>query len=93
MQKILFTIISMLLISNINAQSRFSSKELSVNGFRNPSIGLEYRKNHVSVHAGYYITALEAGITTKFFKAGVTTWFLPVGKKKTLPHFMPVHLI
>ena len=67
MQKILFTIISMLLISNINAQSRFSSKELSVNGFRNPSIGLEYRKNHVSVHAGYYITALEAGITTKFF--------------------------
>ncbi|MBP6427407.1 MAG: hypothetical protein KA430_07460 [Bacteroidia bacterium] len=87
MQKILFTIISMLLISNINAQSRFSSKELSVNGFRNPSIGLEYRKNHVSVHAGYYITALEAGITTKFFKSGVTTWFLPVGKKENPSSF------
>ena len=89
MQKILFTIISMLLISNINAQSRFSSKELSVNGFRNPSIGLEYRKNHVSVHAGYYITALEAGITKQVSRHG----FFQSGKKKTLPHFMPVHLI
>ena len=64
------------------SQSRFSKNELSINGFRNPSIGLEYRYHQVSVHAGYYITNLESGITTKFLKTGLTAWFLPIGKKK-----------
>lgn len=63
------------------AQDRFHSNELSINGFRNPSIGLEYRVNHLSAHAGYYITAFKAGVTTSFVKTGVTYWFLPVGKK------------
>lgn len=67
--------------ANLFAQSRFSKHELSLNGFRNPSIGAEYRYQNLSVHAGYYITALESGITTKFVKAGLTAWFLPIGKK------------
>jgi len=64
------------------AQNRFAGHEISVNAFRNPSIGLEFRHQQLSVHAGYYITALEPGITTKFMKVGLTTWFLPVGKKE-----------
>ena len=64
------------------AQNRFDSRELSVNGFRNPSIGLEYRVNHLSAHAGYYVTNFESGITTEFMKTGVTYWFLPVDQKE-----------
>lgn len=80
-----FTLI--LIASTAHAQNRFSKQELSINGFRNPSIGLEYRYHQFSVHAGYYITALESGITTKFLKAGLTAWFLPVGKKTTPSSF------
>lgn len=69
------------------SQSRFSNNEFSINGFRNPSIGLEYRRQHLSFHAGYYITAFEAGVTTKFLKTGVTAWFLPVGKKENPSSF------
>lgn len=69
------------------SQKQLSQNEFSVNGFRNPSIGLEYRHQLVSVHAGYYITAFEKGITTKFFKAGATAWFLPVGKKENPSSF------
>ncbi len=69
------------------SQSRFSKNEFSINGFRNPSIGLEYRHQQVSVHAGYYITALESGITTKFMKAGLTAWFLPIGKRENPSSF------
>ncbi|WP_373551247.1 hypothetical protein [Haliscomenobacter sp.] len=68
--------------SHTFAQNRFSGNEFSVNAFRNPSIGLEFRHQQLSVHAGYYITALEPGITTKFMKVGLTTWFLPVGQKE-----------
>ena len=75
------------------SQSRFSKNELSINGFRNPSIGLEYRHQNVSFHAGYYITAFESGVTTKFIKAGATLWFLPVGKNETRLHFMQEYLI
>ena len=75
---------ALLLISTGTAfsQSKFSKNELSVNGFRNPSIGLEYRHQHVSVHAGYYTTAFKAGEYTNFVKAGLTYWFLPVDKKE-----------
>jgi hypothetical protein len=73
--------------TNVFSQSRFSDHEISINGFRNPSIGLEYRYKPVSVHAGYYITALESGITTKFLKAGLTAWFLPVGKRQNPSSF------
>lgn len=59
-----------------------STQELSVNGFRNPSVGLEYRYHQVSVHAGYYPTAFESGVNTNFIRAGVTAWVLPVGKKE-----------
>ena len=63
------------------SQSRFSKNEFSVNGFRNPSVGLEFRNRQISYHAGYYPTAFKAGETTNFLKVGITSWFLPVGKK------------
>lgn len=69
------------------SQNRFSKGELSINGFRNPSIGLEYRYHNISIHGGYYITALESGVTTNFIKAGLTGWFLPVGKRENPSSF------
>jgi hypothetical protein len=69
------------------SQKQLSKNEFSINGFRNPSIGAEYRHQNISVHAGYYITAFEPRVTTKFFKAGVTAWFLPVGKKQNPSSF------
>lgn len=69
------------------SQSRFSKNELSINAFRNPSIGAEFRHNHLSVHAGFYPTAFKAGVTTKFLKTGLTYWFLPVGKKENPSSF------
>ena len=87
MQKVITTMIVLLLASNTQAQSRFSTKELSINGFRNPSIGVEFRLKQMSVHAGYYPTAFRAGENTNFFKAGVSFWFLPVGKKENPSSF------
>jgi hypothetical protein len=66
---------------SLSGQGRFSGQELSINFFRNPSIGLEYRYRAVSVHAGWYLTALEPNLTWKFAKAGLTYWLLPFGKK------------
>jgi hypothetical protein len=66
----------------LHAQSRFDSQDLSMNGFRNPSIGLEYRYDRFSAHAGYYLTNFESGVTTRFVKTGVTVWFLAVDKKE-----------
>lgn len=87
MQKISTTILVALLALNTQAQNRYSKKELSINGFRNPSVGLELRMNQMSVHAGYYPTAFKAGENTSFFKAGATVWFLPVGKKEVPSSF------
>ena len=83
----LATVALLFLCASVSAQSRFSKNEISVNGFRNPSIGIEYRHKNVSIHGGYYITALESGITTKFIKVGLTGWFLPVGKKENPSSF------
>lgn len=69
------------------AQGRFSKNEFSINGFRNPSIGLEFRRRQVSVHAGLYLTNFESGKTTRFLKTGLTFWFLPVGKKSNPSSF------
>ena len=82
-------IILSLIISSGNAfsQSKFSKNEISINGFRNPSIGAEYRHKHLSVHAGYYPTNFESGITTGFIRTGVTYWFLPVDKKENPSSF------
>lgn len=82
MQKNLLLALMLVISSTAFAQNRFAKHQLSINGFRNPSIGLEYQHKQVSVHAGYYITAFESGVTTKFLKAGLTYWFLPVGKKE-----------
>lgn len=87
MQKLITTILFALLIGNIQAQSRFSNKEISINGFRNPSIGAEFRYKHLSLHGGYYPTAFKSGETTGFTKTGLTLWFLPVGKKENPSSF------
>jgi hypothetical protein len=80
---VLFVLVS----ASAFSQKQFSKNEFSVNGFRNPSIGLEYRHQNISVHAGYYVTAFEKGVTTKFLKSGATVWFLPVGKKQNPSSF------
>jgi hypothetical protein len=66
------------------AQSAVRGHELMLNGFRAPSIGLEYRLGMISLHAGAYPTIINdedlrgvAG-TTWFAKAGLSLWFLPV---------------
>ena len=87
MQKTATTILIALTTIGAQAQSRYSKNELSINGFRNPSVGLEFRMRHISVHAGYYPTAFKSGENTSFLKAGATFWFLPVGKKEVPSSF------
>jgi hypothetical protein len=86
---ILFCAIVLVVAASPSAfsQSRFSKNELSINGFRNPSVGLEFRHKQISYHAGYYPTAFKAGETTSFVKAGFTSWFLPVGTKENPSSF------
>lgn len=81
MKQVIFSLL-FLISAQAFSQSKFPKNELSINGFRNPSIGLEYHRYQVSVHAGYYTTAFKAGEYTNFFKAGVSYWFLPVDKKE-----------
>jgi hypothetical protein len=73
--------------STAYSQSKFSKSEFSINGFRNPSVGLEYRYSLISLHAGYYPTAFKSGENTSFLKIGSTFWFLPVGKKENPSSF------
>lgn len=87
MKKLITIAVITFLTGNAIAQSRFSEKEFSINGFRNPSVGLEYRMKQMSVHAGYYPTAFKPGINTNFIKVGTTFWFLPVGNKENPSSF------
>jgi hypothetical protein len=53
-----------------------AERELSINLFRSPSIGLEYRWRALSVHAGAYPTIVEPGArgisgTTLFLRTGL----------------------
>src|SRR5688572_21443249 len=85
--KQLMILVSLVTSVTAYSQKQFSKHEVSINGFRNPSIGLEYRYKQVSVHAGYYTTAFESGVYTNFVKTGLTYWFLPVGKKENPSSF------
>jgi len=85
--KNLATAICVLLVFGSAQAQTFSKKEFSINGFRNPAVGAEFRVKQMSVHAGYYPTAFKSGETTSFFKAGTTFWFLPVGKKENPSSF------
>ena len=82
MQKIQLLAILLVITSTTIAQKTFPKHQLSINGFRNPSIGLEYQQRHLSVHGGYYVTNFTRGVTTEFLKTGLTYWFLPLGKKE-----------
>lgn len=81
------TAILLLLTTAAFSQSKFSKHEISVNAFRNPSIGAEYRYRQISVYAGYYITALEKNVTNKFVKVGVTA-LVPANRQKRKPFFI-----
>jgi hypothetical protein len=81
MNKQIIVVLLVLMANLANAQDRFPKNQLSINAFRNPSIGLEYHRKQVSVHGGYYVTNFESGVTTEFVKAGLTYWFLPFGKQ------------
>ena len=87
MKNVIFIALLFLVTGNAFSQNKFSGQELSINGFRNPSIGVEYRFHRVSIHAGHYVTNFESGVTTKFLKTGLTYWFLPVGKKENPSSF------
>lgn len=81
MKQLNFTfLLVMLSVAAAFSQSKFQNNELSVNGFRNPSIGAEYRIGQYSAHAGYYTTAFKKGEYTNFVKVGYTFWFFPNGK-------------
>ncbi len=82
MQKIILLALLLTFTNTAFAQSKFSKNTLSINAFRNPSVGLEYQHKQISIHVGYYPTNFESGITTEFLKAGLTYWFLPIGKKE-----------
>ncbi len=82
MKQFIFFGLLLILATSAFSQDRFSSKDISINGFRNPSIGLEFRNRHISLHGGYYLTNFTSGETTRFVKAGFTYWFLPVDKKE-----------
>jgi len=82
MQKLSLLVLLAITAGTAFTQSKFPKNQISINGFRNPSIGLEYQRNQLSVHAGYYPTNFTSGITTEFMKAGVSYWFLPVGEKE-----------
>jgi hypothetical protein len=82
MQKNLLFWLLLFILGKAIAQDPFPKNQISINGFRNPSIGAEYQHQQLSVHAGYYITALKSGVTTQFVKAGISYWFLPVDKKE-----------
>lgn len=85
MKKILLLLAFTTLGSAATAQSRFAGRELGLVGFRNPSTGIEFRYNAVSVHAGFYPTILTQdgqgnSVTSTFIRAGVSFWFLPIGQ-------------
>lgn len=87
MKKIMLLSLLCIATTSLFAQRRFSNNEISLNGFRNPSVGAEYRYKQVSIHAGYYPTAFKSGETTSFIKTGLTYWFLPVGTKENPSSF------
>jgi hypothetical protein len=82
MKKSLLLVSLLLVTSIISAQDKFPKNAFSINAFRNPSVGFEYQRQRFSLHAGYYPTNFESGVTTEFLKAGLSYWFLPLGKKE-----------
>ncbi|MCZ8154690.1 MAG: hypothetical protein O9264_01115 [Leptospira sp.] len=75
--KIFLLIGCLCLQTPIFSSPSFSKEEYTINFFRAPSIGGEYRKDQFSIHGGYYVTNFEPDITTKFYKLGVGYWFFP----------------
>lgn len=62
------------------AQELRPQRQLLINGFRSPSIGLEYREGPYSLHTGYYTTILsrsdsQKNRSTAFLKTGFNHYF------------------
>jgi hypothetical protein len=77
MRTIIFFLFLFLPFELLFAKTAKPLQEISINGFRNPSIGMEFRRDNFSVQAGFYITALKAGQTWKFSKTGFCLWLQP----------------
>ena len=72
----------LIVLALLAAPALASADELNINAFRNPSIGLEYRRGDLAVHGGLYPTIIskdEMGSyeTTWFARAGLTYFLLP----------------
>lgn len=86
MKKHLFWALVLVLSQFASAQN-YPTNLLSVNAFRNPSIGVEFQRKQLSLHVGYYPTNFESGVTTEFFKTGLTYWFLATDNKEISSSF------
>jgi len=82
MKLVLTSALLLLSASAVLSQNKFPAHYWSINGFRNPSIGVEYHHYQVSVHGGFYTTAFKAGTYTNFVRTGVTWWFAATGNKE-----------
>lgn len=87
MKQIMLCGVLCLALHSVFGQGKFSTHEISINAFRNPSIGAEYRYQHFSAHVGYYPTNFESNVTTEFIRTGLTYWFLPIGKRENPSSF------
>jgi hypothetical protein len=69
------------------AQGRYEGNEISINLFRNPSMGVENRIDQVSFHIGFYPTVISKNKVgknenTSFIKIGMSFWYVPWGNKE-----------
>lgn len=69
------------------SQDRYSGSETSVNLFRSPSAGMEYRADQVSIHIGFYPTIVSKNSSgknesTSFIRVGISYWYAPWGKNE-----------
>ena len=81
MKQVFFTLFALLLSSVAFSQSRFSNNEISINGFRNPSIGVEYRHKQISVHGLRELPGSPLGSSTRACSvrpSSVRTMTLPI---------------
>jgi len=89
MKKTILLLLAACTFYGVAAQTtKLSGNEVSINAFRNPSIGLEFRHNQFSGHLGYYITILSSegkaqDHSNNFIKTGLSVWYLPFGKANT----------
>ena len=76
----MLTVGAFLVLSSIVPRPAQAADGWTFNAFRNPSIGVEYRRGALSTHAGYYTTILRdpgdaSSEASGFWRTGVTLWW------------------